>query len=660
MTDSDAPQNGLLSGRFRLGGLLGSGGSASVYEAVDVTTGETVALKVLHPHLSRSDAARDAFFAEARAAEVLLHPNIVGVRGVGVHLADGEPLAWIALEHAPGTSLAELVDHEGALRLDEALAMADGVLSALAYAHAAGLIHRDVSPANVMVARDPRGFLRPSGVRLVDFGLADAAGRAAVGADVLRTPDPSGADAIGGPGPQDLRSRGVLGNVNFLSPEQARGEAVDERGDVYQLGAVLYFALVGHPPFVRDDPRAVMLAHVQAPPPVPSVARRGTPRAVDRLVVRALLKDPELRFASADEMLVAVRSAARHLSAVAVTEGAEPGELGLGGSPHARTAQDGSAAQHTPPSSGAEGTTRVMPLPSAAGTPTGALSDAETTVLPRTRARARTGSGIAPRTGIGTTSSAPGHGRPASGPPGSRPPVGATASRPASDAATPRGRFGLWLILGLAACVVVVAWALASGTAPPPTQAAGPETEAPPSVSETTPPPPPSPTASTATLVPVPELASGSLSAARDALAAAGLTLGTVTPENSALAGETVLQSDPVAGSALAAGGTVNLVVASGSNAVPRIAGSAQADALATLRSAGFETLVTTRAEDAPPGTVLGSSPADGTVARIGTTVSIVIATPRPTSTPTTPPPPTSTPTPDPTETAVPRPPAGG
>jgi serine/threonine-protein kinase len=652
---------GLISGRYRLGELLGSGGSASVFAAVDVGTGESVALKLLHPHLSQSPAARSAFFAEARAAEVLRHPNIAGVRGVGVHESGDEPLAWIALEHAAGTSLAELVERTGPLSVSDALAVADGVLSALEYAHQAGLIHRDVSPANIMVARDPRGVLRPSGVRLVDFGLADAAGRAAVGADVLRTPASENGD--------DAKPGGVLGNVNYLSPEQARGEAVDERGDIYQFGAVLYFSLVGRPPFVRDSARAVMLAHLQTPPPVPSVARPGTPRAIDRLVVKAMLKDPSVRFTSAAEMRVAVRAAATHLG----TEGGASDALGRGKPGTGGVAFVGAPGEQGPidvDAGAATDATRVMALPptsAVSGLPAGSrpFAETETTVLPRARARARTG-------GAGGTTQlagAAGHSSPSAarstspgaggiGAPGSDRGTSSAGAAAIGNSAEPRGRLGLWLVVGLAASIVVVTWVLASGSVSPSTFAAdSPETSAPP----TTPSESPTPTAPppAVPVVAVPDLATTSLSAARDALAALGLTLGTVTAENSALAADTVLGVDPVAGSSLEVGATVNLVVASGSNVVPRVAGSQQAEAVAGIRGAGFETIISTREDDAAPGTVLATVPADGAVTRLGTTVSVVIAvarTPVPTSTPTPTGTPTPTSTPEPTSTAPPHP----
>ena len=292
--------DGLISGRYRLGELLGTGGSASAFAAVDTRsesgtgTEASVALKILHPHLSRSEQSREAFFAEARAAAVLRHPNIVAVLGVGVHDAAQEPLAWIALDLAPGVSLAEHVEKHGALAVGAALTVAAGVLLALNAAHRNGLIHRDVSPANIMVEPAADGTILVTGVRLLDFGLADAAGRPVLGTDVLRSPPERGAAAT--------REVGVLGSANYMSPEQARGRTVDERGDIYQLGGVLYFALTARPPFLRDSTSAVLQAHVQSPPPVPSVLRPGIPREVDRIVVKALLKDPASRYRSALEM----------------------------------------------------------------------------------------------------------------------------------------------------------------------------------------------------------------------------------------------------------------------------------------------------------------------------------------------------------------------
>ncbi|WP_164861859.1 serine/threonine-protein kinase, partial [Microbacterium sp. CPCC 204701] len=283
----------VIAGRFRLGELLGTGGSASVYAAVDGRTGLGIALKVLHPHLSERPAAREAFLAEARRAQPLRHPHIVGVLGVGVD-HDGEaPVAWIALERAAGSSLSQHVARNGPLTPAHAVAVIDGVLRALEAAHAIGLIHRDVSPSNVMVVPDASGALASDGVRLLDFGLADATGTAAIGTDDLLSVDAKG-------------RAGVMGNVNYMSPEQVRGMPVDARGDVYQAGALLHFALTGRPPFPCQTTGQTLRAHLEAPPPLPSASDGSIPRGLDRVVVRAMLKDPADRFPSGAAMRAAV------------------------------------------------------------------------------------------------------------------------------------------------------------------------------------------------------------------------------------------------------------------------------------------------------------------------------------------------------------------
>lgn len=288
----------LIAGRYRLGELLGTGGSASAFEAVDERTGDPIALKILHPFLAGRAAARDAFVAEARRMRPLRHPNIAAVLDAGMDPGDaGAPVVWIALERAPGTTLAERVGRYGPLTPRDALAVADGVLAALEAAHGAGLIHRDVSPSNVMVATGSSGELAASGVRLLDFGTADATGRAALGTDELLSRAAQG-------------RHGVIGNVDYMSPEQVRGMPVDERGDVYQVGAVLHFALTGRPPFPRASAGQVMRAHLESPPPPPSAVDPRVPRAVDRIVVRAMLKSPGDRFPSATRMRAVVTAAA--------------------------------------------------------------------------------------------------------------------------------------------------------------------------------------------------------------------------------------------------------------------------------------------------------------------------------------------------------------
>ncbi|WP_167494184.1 protein kinase domain-containing protein [Microbacterium hydrothermale] len=284
---------GLIAGRFRLGELLGSGGTASVFAAVDTVTGRRLAVKLLHPHLSESAPVRDAFLAEARRTAQVAHPAVVVIVDIGVSDDSGTPIAWIAQERVAGRPLSEHVRAEGPLSPREAVAVAADVLAGLEAAHAAGVIHRDVSPSNVLVRRETDGGIRAT---LLDFGLADAAGRTAHGDDVLRS---AVTDA----------TAGVVGNVQYASPEQLSGRPVGPRGDLYQVGGLLMFALTGRAPFDGDDRLALARAHLSAPPPVPSVRRHGIAPALDRVVVRALLKDPEDRFADAGAMRAALLAA---------------------------------------------------------------------------------------------------------------------------------------------------------------------------------------------------------------------------------------------------------------------------------------------------------------------------------------------------------------
>ncbi|RXZ66934.1 protein kinase domain-containing protein [Agromyces albus] len=572
---------GLISGRFRLGELLGTGGSASVFAAVDTTTGASVALKLLHPHFSGRPETREAFFAEARRAGALRHPNIAGVLDVGVDTASTEPVAWIALERAPGSSLAEHVGRFGQLTVAEAIAVLDGVLRALEAAHAIGLVHRDVSPANVMVARGKSGRVTIDGVRLLDFGLADAAGRAAIGADVLRSEQAGG-------------RAGVIGNVEYMSPEQVRGAAVDERGDLYQAGAVLYFALTGRAPFSRSTPAETMRAHLETPPPVPSVMDSRIPRQIDRLVVRALLKDPVDRFASAAEMRTELATAAT---------------------------PTGAAADDAGRSSGATRVTAPKRRPEA---------ETVTRVLGSTRVPAR--SPMAAHTAVQRAGAA-------------RRPV--AQRRPS--------RIGAWMSgAGLAVVVAAIIGSVAASAPAVPVAIPSPTAEAsaspsPPPTAEPTPSSEPVWTPPPVAEVVVPQLSLSTLADAMRTLADAGLEVGELVVVDSERAGDTVLGSSPEAGTRTAPGAVVSLTVASGFNRVPHVVGLSRADALAALQRAGFTVAIGTRpVAGVAAGTIVGTDPGEGASLALATTVTLLEAELPPRATPS----PTPTPTPSP-ETGV-------
>jgi len=283
---------GLIAGRFHLRRLLGSGGTASVFEADDVRTGRTVALKLLHAHLASGPEVSGAFFEEVRAVSAIAHPNLAQIYDAGVD-GDDLPIVWIAMELVPGVSLADHVREHGRLEIEHAVVIGRAVLDALTAVHAAGVVHRDVTPANIMFdpSRGERGaasdvFARS--VRLLDFGLADIPGRTTRGGDLLLSVPPSHAD-------------GVVASVPYASPEQLSGQAVGEQSDLYQLGVSLYVGLTGQVPF-SGGAEAVARAHLSAPPPVVSARRRDAPRALDRVIATAMLKRPADRYPDAAAM----------------------------------------------------------------------------------------------------------------------------------------------------------------------------------------------------------------------------------------------------------------------------------------------------------------------------------------------------------------------
>jgi eukaryotic-like serine/threonine-protein kinase len=262
----------VLSGRYRVGTEIGHGGMATVYLGTDAVLGRTVAVKVLHPEHASDPSFVDRFRREARAAARLNHPNVVSVFDTG----SDRDVHFIVMERIRGRTLAQVVAEEGPLPPHRAAAIARSVAEALAFAHANGLVHRDVKPANVMLADDGR-------VKVMDFGIARVTSAATL-----------------------TQTATVLGTAAYLSPEQAQGLRVDGRSDVYALGVVLYEMLTGRAPFVAASPVAVAFQHVREEPPPPSRIRRGIPPGLEAVVVRALAKDPDDRFAGADRMAAAL------------------------------------------------------------------------------------------------------------------------------------------------------------------------------------------------------------------------------------------------------------------------------------------------------------------------------------------------------------------
>lgn len=263
----------LLSERYRLGEPLGRGGVAGVFLGHDLLLDRPVAVKVLHAHLARDGSFVARFRREAQYGASLNHPAIVGVYDTGDIPGDPIPLPYLVLEYVEGHTLRDLVARDGPLPVQRALDITADLCMALAFAHGHGIVHCDVTPGNVMLSRD-------GVVKVMDFGIACTPTTAA---SPMTLPDT------------------VIGTAQYLAPEQARGKPVDGRTDVYATGCVLYELLTGWPPFTGNSPFAIMQRHVGEPPEPPSTLRPEISPGLDAVVLKALAKGPDNRYASAAE-----------------------------------------------------------------------------------------------------------------------------------------------------------------------------------------------------------------------------------------------------------------------------------------------------------------------------------------------------------------------
>ncbi|MGL5808530.1 MAG: Stk1 family PASTA domain-containing Ser/Thr kinase [Nocardioides sp.] len=267
----------VVGGRYQLGEMLGRGGMAEVRKGTDARLGRAVAVKRLRTDLVDDPTFLARFQREAQASASLNHPSIVAVYDTGDEpTATGTKQPYIVMEYVAGRTLREVLREGRKILPERALEITGGVLSALDYSHRAGIIHRDIKPGNVM--------LTPAGeVKVMDFGIARAISDASAGM---------------------TQTAAVVGTAQYLSPEQARGETVDSRSDVYSTGCLLYELLTGRPPFVGDSPVAVAYQHVREPAMPPSMLDADLPPEVDAIVMKALAKQVEDRYQSA----VAMRS----------------------------------------------------------------------------------------------------------------------------------------------------------------------------------------------------------------------------------------------------------------------------------------------------------------------------------------------------------------
>ncbi|OYN89466.1 Stk1 family PASTA domain-containing Ser/Thr kinase [Parenemella sanctibonifatiensis] len=278
----------VIGDRYALGEVLGRGGMALVRRATDTRLGREVAIKTLRTDLATDPTFQARFRREAQSAAGLNHPNIVSVYDTGEQAIDDVQVPYIVMELVEGKTLRDVLREDGKVMPERALELSQGVLDALSYSHRSGIVHRDIKPANVMLT--PQGQ-----VKVMDFGIARAV------ADTSATMTQTAA---------------VIGTAQYLSPEQARGESVDARSDIYSAGCLLYELLTGRPPFQGDSPVSVAYQHVREIPQPPSHLDPAITPDMDAIVLKSLAKDPAERFQSAQEMRSDI---ARLLAGQAVT-----------------------------------------------------------------------------------------------------------------------------------------------------------------------------------------------------------------------------------------------------------------------------------------------------------------------------------------------------
>jgi serine/threonine-protein kinase len=264
----------VLGERYEIGGVLGRGGMAEVHHGRDLRLGREVAVKVLRQDLARDPSAQVRFRREAQAAASLNHPAIVAVYDTGEDRTASGATPYIVMEYVEGETLRDVLRRQGRLSPERAMSLTADICAALDFSHRNGIVHRDVKPGNVMIT--PQGT-----VKVMDFGIARAV------SDSAATMTSTAA---------------VIGTAQYLSPEQARGEGVDARSDVYSAGCLLYELVTGTPPFTGDSPVAVAYQHVREDPKTPSSINPAIPPELDSILLKAMSKNPANRYQSAAEM----------------------------------------------------------------------------------------------------------------------------------------------------------------------------------------------------------------------------------------------------------------------------------------------------------------------------------------------------------------------
>ncbi len=558
--------NTIIDGRYRVVSRLGSGGMADVYLAEDQLLGRSLAVKVLHHHFAEDQEFVERFRREASSAAGLSHPNIVAIFDRG----EWDGTYYIAMEYVPGRSLKELVREQGPLEPVVAIDIVMQILQAARFAHARGVIHRDLKPHNVILDEEGRA-------RVTDFGIAQA-------------------------GASDMTMTGsIMGTAQYLSPEQAQGHAVSAASDLYAVGVILYELLTGAVPFDGDTAVAIAFKQVSAQPLAPSTANPAAPAVLDEIVLRALAKDPAARYGSAEEFIAALQTARERLPAGAAT-----------------------AIFATRPAGSVGTTTHVVPAGAAlsTGVPPAALllppdggeppDDEDEAARRRRNLRlALAGAAIAAVLAVLlalvlTRSSADGH---------VRVPSVVGQSEAAADAALRRA--GLIPVPALTASPTVANGVVISAT-PPAGSVVGKGARVTIAIST-------GPGSS-----PLPSVAGLTAAQATTKLKEAGFKPVTEKQSSATVASGRVISTNPSAGTEAQAGSSVTVLVSSGpaQTTVPDVVGQSRAAAEATLTNAKLAAGAITQqtSTEQSPGTVLEQSPAAGATLPAGGTVDFVVA----------------------------------
>ncbi len=579
----------LLGERYEIVGEIGRGGMAEVVEAQDLRLSRRVAIKLLRPDLARDPAFITRFRREAQAAAALNHPNIVAVYDTGEDVlhdgADEVTVPYIVMEYIDGVTLRQLLSSGRRLLVERALEITAGVLAALDYSHRHGIVHRDIKPANVMLTRAGE-------VKVMDFGIARAM-----------------ADS------QSTMTAGnvVMGTAAYLSPEQARGEVVDARSDLYSTGCLLFELLTDRPPFLGESPVSVAYQHVGEDPAIPSTIDSDIPPAVDAIVAKALAKNREDRYQTAAEFRADIERAIAGMPVTAALTAVVPAGAAV-------AAADATAM-----------------LPTAAPPPIAEVEDEQRKRNPWIWVAVAAillllGAGVA--FGLRLFAEDP-------GPSVAVPNVVGMTTDQANQTLTSAG-----LKLGRETTQV--------SDAPPNTiisqnPVSGAQLQQGQGVAVVI--------SAGKEKVNVPNLIGlTSVNDARLALSDATLNLGSVEERDSDAPQGSVIAQDPTASTSVDAGSRVNIAVSNGRVPVPSVVGKSEAQAKSDLANAGFQVNVTTQdSSSESPGTVLAQSPLGGNTAIRGTLVTITVAT-APTPTPTPTPTQTQTVQPTPTQSAQPAP----